>query len=82
MARRMASWTIKQWPSLGVRTKNDETATTYLLEIPDLLAVVEKWDASVRPCLPPNAVWYAPTVSQFGQFAVCLMQSYPRRWWS
>jgi len=61
------SRTIKQWPSLGVRTKNDKTATTYLLEIPELLAVVEKWDAFVRTRLPPNTVWYTPTVSQFGQ---------------
>lgn len=31
---------VRQWPSLGVRTKNDKAATTYLLEIPDLLDVV------------------------------------------
>jgi hypothetical protein len=28
---------IKQWPTLGVKTKNHKSATTYLLDIPDLL---------------------------------------------
>ncbi len=58
---------IRQWPSLGVRTKNDKSATTYLLEIPELLAVVERWDTFVRSQLPPTAMWYAPTNSQWGQ---------------
>lgn len=34
---------VKQWPALGVRTKFDKHATTYLLDIPDLLAVVASW---------------------------------------
>ena len=58
---------IEQWPSLGVRTKNGKAATTYLLEIPELLAVVEQWDVFVRECLPPEAMWYTPTISKFGQ---------------
>ncbi len=33
--------TIKQWPSLGVQTKNGKSATTYLLDMPELLVVVE-----------------------------------------
>jgi integrase len=57
---------IKQWPSLGVETKNDKSATTFLLDIPDLLTVVEKWDAFIRPQLPATAMWYTPTVSQWG----------------
>jgi len=63
----VASRTIKQWPSLGVRTKNGKTATTYLLEIPELLTVIERWDALVRACLPPDAMWYTPTVSRWGE---------------
>jgi len=59
--------TIKQWPSLGVRTKNGKTATTYLLEIPELLTVVEQWDTLVRARLPPDAMWYTPTVSRWGE---------------
>ena len=37
----IAERTVKQWPTLGVQTKNAKAATTYLLEIPDLLKVVE-----------------------------------------
>jgi len=58
---------IKQWPSLGVRTKRNKTATTYLLEIPELLSAVEQWDALVRAQLPPTAMWYTPLVNQWGQ---------------
>jgi integrase len=58
---------IKQWPSLGVETKNGKSATTYLLDIPDLLAVVGRWDSFVRACLPLTAMWYTPTISQWGE---------------
>ena len=57
---------IKQWPSLGVETKNDKSATTFLLDISDLLTVVEKWDAFIRSQRPPTAMWYTPTISQWG----------------
>jgi integrase len=58
---------IRQWPALGVRTKRNKTATTYLLEIPELLNVVQQWDAFVRAQLPPTAMWYTPIVSPWGQ---------------
>ena len=58
---------IKQWPALGVATKNDKSATTYLLDIPELLSVVERWDVLVRAQLPPTAMWYTPVVSQWGE---------------
>ena len=58
---------IRQWPSLGVRTKGRKSATTYLLEIPELLTVVREWDTFVRAKLPPTAMWYTPTVSKWGQ---------------
>ncbi|MCC7358088.1 MAG: tyrosine-type recombinase/integrase [Anaerolineales bacterium] len=58
----LPSRTIRQWPSLGVRTKNSKSATTYLLELPELLAVIEKWDSFVREQLPPEAMWYSPIV--------------------
>lgn len=64
------SRTVKQWPSLGVRTKNGKPATTYLLEIPDLLAVVERWDALVRAALPPTAPWAATVVTRWGEQAL------------
>ena len=62
----LTNHTIKQWPSLGVETKNDKSALTYLLDIPDLLTVVEKWDTFIRAQLPPTAMWYTPTISQWG----------------
>ncbi len=51
---------VKQWPALGVKTKNRKAARTYLHEIPDLLEVVERWDAELRLTNPPTALWYPP----------------------
>lgn len=56
---------VKQWTSLGVETKNNKSATTYLLDIPDLLVVVEKWDLYIRTQLPSTAMWYTPTISRW-----------------
>ena len=50
---------VKQWPDLKVATKNSKAATTYLLNIPELLAIVRVWDDFVRSTLPPRAMWYA-----------------------
>lgn len=58
---------IRQWPELGVRTKFGKRATTYLLEIPELLNVVAEWDALVQEKLPPTAAWYAPIESSWGE---------------
>jgi integrase len=63
----LVSRTIKQWPSLGVKTKNKKSATTYLLDIPDLSLVVAKWDARIRSLLPLTAPWYTPVTSQWGE---------------
>ncbi|MBI5304881.1 MAG: tyrosine-type recombinase/integrase [Chloroflexi bacterium] len=63
----LTSRTIKQSLSLGVKTKNSKTATTYLLNIPELLAVVSKWDTFIRERLPITAPWYAPIISQWGE---------------
>ncbi len=51
---------IKQWPDIGVMTKRKKAATTFLLNLPDLLSVVREWDDLVRSCLPDDALWYAP----------------------
>lgn len=53
---------IRQLPELGVRTKNRKAALTYLLEIPDLLELVFRWDRRVR-ILPPASLWYSPLTS-------------------
>ncbi len=49
---------IKQWPGLGVRTKNSKAAITYLIDVPDLFAVVKRWDAYIREKLPNKALWF------------------------
>lgn len=56
----LESWSVRQWPSLGVATKNRHAATTYLLGIEDLRGIVRDWDTRVRSELPPGALWYAP----------------------
>jgi integrase len=58
--------TVRQWPELGVATKNGKRATTYLLPIPELLSVVQKWDDVVRSKLPSTIPWYLPITSQWG----------------
>jgi integrase len=59
--------TIRQWPSLKVHTKKGKSATTYLLDIPELLTMVERWDTFIRAQLPPTAMWYTPIAHQWGE---------------
>jgi len=54
------SRTVLQHPSLGIRTKNNISATTFLWDIPELISVVMKWDIEVRSILPSNGLWFAP----------------------
>ncbi len=63
----LPSRTIRQWPSLKVRTKKGKSATTYLLDIPELLTVAERWDTFIRAQLPPTAMWYTPIEHQWGE---------------
>jgi len=51
---------IKQYPSLGVRTKNNKYGDTTLLKITDLLSIVRAWDEEIRSILPKNGLWFAP----------------------
>jgi len=51
--------TIKQWPSLGVETKNKKSATTFLLNIEPLFAVVKDWDQFIRKNLSEDSYWFA-----------------------
>jgi integrase len=59
--------TIRQWPELGVHTKNTKKATTFLLSIPELLVPVHRWDQIVRSSLPSKAPWYAPISHSWGE---------------
>jgi integrase len=59
---------VNQWPhEYGVRTKNGASATTFLLEISELLAVVGKWDVFIRSKMPPTAMWYTPVINHWGE---------------
>jgi integrase len=58
--------TVKQWTELGVKTKNSKSATTFLLEVPELLHFVERWDGYVRSRLPSAATWYTPILQNWG----------------
>lgn len=50
---------VKKWPSLGVKTKFRKHSTSFLLEIPELLAVVKAWDDKVKKNLTPDHFWFA-----------------------
>ena len=58
---------IKQWPELGVKTKNGKRATSYLLPIPELLEVVGEWDSLLRLKAPAESLWYPPIASSWGE---------------
>ena len=57
-----ATVTLPIHPRLGVKTKFDKSATTSLLDIPELMEVVAAWDHRVRPKLPAEAMWYANVI--------------------
>ena len=66
----LSSRTVKQWPSLGVRTKFSKHATTYLLNIPELNGVIEDWDQLVRSSVPEDGYWFAPFNTLEGGFEI------------
>lgn len=49
---------VYQFPKLGVKTKNKKHATTYLLNIPELVEVVREWDCEVRK-VSSDGLWFA-----------------------
>jgi integrase/recombinase XerD len=58
---------VDQWPMMGVHTKFGKHATTYLFNIPELLAVVRRWDKEVRAVLPEDSYWFAPCSPDTGE---------------
>lgn len=68
---------IAQLPESGVRTKGRKAAITYLLDIPELLSVIQRWDQRVRQ-LPPTALWYA-TLSTDGMTITAAEKAYEGR---
>lgn len=63
---------LRQWPELGVATKRNKRATTYMLNIPPLVEVARTWDAIVRSeaWLLPDHAWYAHVTSDGMYLAV------------
>ncbi len=53
---------------MGVHTKNGKHATTFLLNIPDLVEVVSNWDKTIRGHLPDHFAWFAPLSRETGLF--------------
>ena len=51
---------VSQIPAKGVQTKNHKAAVTTLLNIPELVDVVKKWDAFLRENVPDHILWYVP----------------------
>jgi len=60
---------VNQWPMIGVHTKFGKHATTFLLNIPDLLEVVRRWDQEIRAVLPKESMWFAPCSPDTGELA-------------
>jgi integrase len=58
--------TLRQWPELGVHTKNGKKATTFLLNIPEIMEPIRRWDEIVRKSLPSSSPWYAPIAHSWG----------------
>jgi len=57
---------IRQWPELGVHTKNGKKATTFLFQIPELVDGALEWDRFVRSELSAKARWYVPIDQHWG----------------
>lgn len=56
---------VNQFPSLGVHTKNGKHATTYLLDIPELLEVAQDWHDLVSAVV--GVFWFPVFSSETGQ---------------
>jgi integrase len=61
---------VRQWPELGVKTKNGKKATTFLLPVPELMEVAQSWDRFIRASLPGKAPWYAPLENHWGEHSL------------
>ena len=58
---------VIQDPFQGVRTKNRKYGVTYLLDIPELLAVVQDWDTEIRGVLLNGGFWFTPFLPDSGE---------------
>jgi site-specific recombinase XerC len=56
---------VSQFPERGVHTKNGKAAKTHLMRVPDLLEVVQAWDAKVRTA--GARLWF-PRIDRWHRF--------------
>lgn len=65
---------VRQSPSLGMRTKNKKTATTYVLDISPAIDRVREWDNIVRSSLSAEGFWFAPLSPQTGEIDISVTE--------
>jgi len=58
---------IEQLPEKGVITKNRKAAITFLLPIPELLCIVERWDTKIKES--GCAMWFPPIATDGTRFS-------------
>lgn len=64
----LGTMTVKQFPELGVRTKNGKAAVTSLLQLRGCMEVVQAWDAKLRANgMTGDDLWF-PVVDMRGEF--------------
>lgn len=71
---------VRQWPALGVKTKNGKACNTYLLQHPDLdelQGIVREWHKKVEEQLGPNGLWYTVIESTRDEFS---LEQSPGEW--
>jgi integrase len=61
---------VHQWTALGVRTKGNKSASTALLDLPELLTPVRAWFARLSAQLPGHAMFFNVfnTLNSFNSF--------------
>jgi integrase len=57
---------IRQWPELGVKTKNSKRLTTHTFTILELARCCKEWDTLIRGRLSSNAMWFTPLKNNWG----------------
>ena len=58
---------VYQYSTLGVQTKGGKSAKTYLLNIPELVAVCKEWEQELKQVLQEDGFWFAPLYSDSGE---------------
>jgi len=58
---------VLQLQNLGVRTKNQKDAVTYLFDISNLLDVINAWDDEVRSVCQEDGLWFALISPETGE---------------